>query len=284
MNHFFRLILGASVALAALLPPARAETETRSEHRLAQIVDRQKTLLAQAAAEGSKLDPESFRVQVQDICHDYELLLNDSPNYAAAYAFYGYFLSKMGMDKEAVAILLKANQLDPNIPLVKNQIGDFLAEQGKPLEAENYFMAAIKLNPNEPLYHYQLGKLLYDARDDFIKSGNWTRQQIGDASHKAFGRAAELAPNRIEFVYRYAESFADMDKPDWDQALKVWAALEDKEPTTLGRGVIRLQAANVMIKQGNIDAARVLLGTVTDPALAAQKQKLVAQLPENAKN
>ena len=40
--------------------------------------------------------------------------------------------------------------------------------------------------------------------------------------HEAFRTAAELAPDRIEFTYRYAESFYDLEKPDWDGAFKAW--------------------------------------------------------------
>ena len=46
---------------------------------------------------------------------------------------------------------------------------------------------------------------------------------------------------------------------------------------------MRLQAANVLIKQGKTDAATVLLNTVTEPELQEQKQKLVAQIAEKAK-
>jgi len=253
------------------------------ERELRQIVGRQKIILDQAAKDGEKADDESLRVELQEICHDYELLLHDSPNFAAAYASYGYLLSKIDMRKEAAAMLLKANALDPNIPLVKNELGNYLAEDGKPIEAVNYFIAAIKLEPNEPLYHYQLGTLLYEARDDFLKKGVYTRPQIDEAMHNAFKKAAELAPDRIEFTYRYAESFADVEKPDWDGALKVWASLEDKAQTPMERGTMRLQAANVLIKQGKFDHARLLLAMVTEPGLEAQKQKLVAQLPESAK-
>jgi hypothetical protein len=128
-----------------------------------------------------------------------------------------------------------------------------------------------------------LGTLLYEARDDFLKKGVYTRPQIDEAMHNAFKKAAELAPDRIEFTYRYAESFADVEKPDWDGALKVWASLEDKAQTPMERGTMRLQAANVLIKQGKFDHARLLLAMVTEPGLEAQKQKLVAQLPESAK-
>src|SRR5206468_7516084 len=143
----------------------------------------------------------------------YESLLRENPKFAAAYADYGYLLRKVGMRKESASMLLKANQLDPDIPMVKNQLGNYLAEDGKPLEAAPYFLAAIKLAPNEPLYHYQLGTLLVEGRDVFIRSGEWTRAALDHAMHEAFRRAAELAPDRFEFAYRYAESFADMENP-----------------------------------------------------------------------
>ena len=180
-------------------------------------------------------------------------------------------------------MLLKANQFDPDIPLVKNQLGNYLAEEGRPLEAAPYFLAAIKLEPNEPLYHYQLGTLLTVARDDFIKSGEWSRAALDRAMHHAFQRAAELAPDRFEFAYRYAESFYDLETPDWDGALKAWADLEEKAPTPVERQTMRLHAANALIKAGRRDHARALLDTVDEPALQTQKQKLVAQLAETAK-
>jgi len=88
---------------------------------------------------------------------------------------------------------------------------------------------------------------LTEARDDFLKSGDWTRPQLDAAMHNAFKRAAELAPDRFEFAYRYAESFADLATPDWDAALKEWSALEEKAPTPIERQVMRLHAANIFI-------------------------------------
>lgn len=256
-----------------------AESETLSERTLKQIVERQKTLLADAAKQGDKLDQEAFRSQVQSVVHDYERLLAASPQFAAAYAAYGLLLGKVGMKKESVAMLLKANQLDSDIPLVKNQLGNFLAEEGRPLEAAPYFLAAIKLEPNEPLYHYQLGTLLTVARDDFLKSGEWTRAALDKAMHHAFQRAAELAPDRFEFAYRYAESFYDLADPDWTAALKAWADLEEKAPTPVERQTMRLHAANILLKTNKADHARALLETIDEPSLAGQKQKLIAQLP-----
>ena len=277
-----RSVLSVVLLLWVALISGAAESETMAERSFRRIAERQRELFANAAKQGDKLDEEALRTQVQSLVHDYELLLRNNPNFAPGYAAYGYLLCKVDMRKEAMAMLLKANQLDSDIPLVKNQLGNLLAEEGKPLQAAPYFLAAIKLEPNEPLYHYQLGTLLAEARDDFLKSntGEWTRESIDAAMHQAFKRAAELAPDRFEFAYRYAESFYDLEKPDWDGALKAWSALEEKAPTAIERQTMRLHAANICLKMGKRDHARALLETVNDPALQGQKAKLLPQLEE----
>lgn len=271
------------LSLLLVLPLAAAESESLAQRTLRQIAERQRTLLETAAKQGDKLDEEAFRTQLQELTHGYERLLQDSPNNAEIYAAYGYLLRKVDMRKQAAAMLLKANQLDSDMPLVKNQIGNLLAEDGRPLDALPYFMAAIKLSPKEPLYHYQLGTLLHEAQDDFLKSGEWTRTALDHATLGAFKTAAELAPDRFEFGYRFAESFYDLAEPQWDEALKIWAALEEKAGTPIERQTLRLHAANVLLKQGLPDRAKVLLDTVTEPELQNQKQKLIAPPAETAK-
>ena len=271
------------LSLWLALPLAAVESETLAQRTLRQIAERQRTLLETAAKQGDKLDEEAFRTQLQELTHGYERLLHDSPNNAEVFAAYGYLLRKVDMRKQAAAMLLKANQLDSDIPLVKNQLGNLLAEDGRPLDALPYFMAAIKLSPKEPLYHYQVGTLLHDAQDDFLKSGEWTRAALDHAMHGAFKTAAELAPDRFEFGYRYAESFYDLAEPQWDEALKVWAALEENAATPIERQTLRLHAANILLKQGHADRAKLLLGTVTEPELQGQKQKLIAPPAETPK-
>lgn len=268
--------------LVAAVAVLAAESETMADRTLKNIAEKQREIFAAAEKKSDKLDQEAFRTQVQSLTHAYERLLRDNPKFALAAAAYGGLLGKVGLRKEAAAMLLKANQLDSDIPFVKNQLGGYLAEEGKPLEAAPYFLAAIKLAPDEPIYHYQLATLLVEARDDFLRSGEWTRATLDEAMTHGFKRAAELAPERFEFGYRHAESFYDLAKPDWPAALKAWAALEEKARTAIERQTMRLHAANVLIKQGKPDYARTLLGTVDEPALQGQKQKLVAQLAETA--
>lgn len=262
---------------APKLPASPAQKE------LQRIITRQQLALAKAAEDNPKFDENQFKREMQDICYAYDDYLKKYPETAAGYAAYGYLLTKLDMRKQAAALLLKANQLDGNLPLVKNQLGNLLAEDGKPLEAVNYYLAAIKLDPKEPLYHYQLGTLLTEARDEFIKSGEWPRTALDRAMHEAFRQAATLAPHRIEFTYRFAESFYDLEQPDWEAALKAWGDLERTLAPGVERDTARLHAANILIKQNRLDHARAMLALVTAEALQKQKEKLVAQLDEKQK-
>jgi len=271
----------------AALPAAQKPTEedailtevaARATPKLKDLITRGDAALARI---GQDDDQENVKRDIQNLIFEYDAFLRAYPNFTPGYVAYGLLLGKVGMRRQSTTILLKANMMNPDIPIVKNQLGNYLAEEGEPIEAANYFISATHLAPEEPLYHYQLGTLLREARDDFLKSGQWTRAQLDRSMQEAFRRAAELAPNNFAFAYRYAQSFNDLAEPNWEEALKVWGALEDQCDPGLEKETIRLQAANILIQQKKFDHARLLLATVVDEKLNVQKQKLLDQLPAN---
>src|SRR4051812_15263360 len=268
------LLMAASV-FAAEAPP---RPETMAEKTLKEIVARQRDILGRAEKEGDNLDVAGLRGDLQGVINSYDVLIQKSPDFAPAYVAYGMLLGQVGMTKEAVGILLKANKLDADIPVVKNEIGRFLAEDGKLVEALPWIMAAIDLEPKEALYHYHLGKLLAEGRDEFIKTGQFTRAALDKAMLQAFLRAAELAPTNFAYAYRAAEAYYDLETPQWDAALAAWRKLDPGVETPLEHQTLRLHEANVLIKQGKAAEARALIDTVTEPALAKQKQTLLDSL------
>ncbi|HXA81206.1 MAG TPA: hypothetical protein VNV14_08040 [Opitutaceae bacterium] len=274
--------LRSVIALAALAAVLRAaDSGPTPGDTLKDLVARQQAIFADAEKnQGSPdFDQENLKSQLQQLADAYSVLLHDHPDFTEARVDYGQMLWKIDMRKEAVVQLLEANALDKDIPVVKNLLGNYLAEDGRPIEALPYFMAAIQLAPREPLYHYNLGLLLYSARDDLLKGGHWTRAALDHSMLEAFRRAAELAPDRIEYTYRYAYAFYDLETPDWESALKSWRALELQAQPGIELQFLQLQEATVLLKQKKPDAARALLDAITEPKLAEQRQKPVAQLP-----
>jgi tetratricopeptide (TPR) repeat protein len=285
MNYLLCFVLLISVVPASSLraagPSAAAISAASATDALKVLVERQRALLAEASQKTSRAELEDLRSQFQDLVFAYDDYLAKYPDIAAGYVSYALLLNQPVLDerKRAAVLLLRANHLDPNLPLVKNQLGNYLAEDGKPLDALNYYLAAVKLAPEEPLYHYQVGALLTEARDDFLKNGAWTRAQLDQAMQDGFEQAAALAPGNIGYAYRYGESFYDLERPEWSAALAYWQTLENKVTAPVEKQTIRLHQANVLIQQTKFAEARALLATVGETALQVQKQKLVAQLP-----
>ena len=274
------LTLLCALALAFPLSMWAQPNPAAAEATLKDIVARQETILAQAEKAGDALDEDNLRSQLQQLCNEYELLLRNNPHFVPAYVSYALLLGKVENRKESIDLLLKANAIDKNLPIVKNQLGNYLAEEGKPIEAMNYYLSAIQLEPKEPLYHYQLGTLLAEAHDDFLKTNQWTRTQLDKTMQDAFLQASLAAPADWRYAYRYGLSFYDLETPDWETALQFWKDFEKKLKPGAEQQTCRLHQAKVLLAQKHPDEARAALDTVTEPLLAKEKEKLIAELAQ----
>lgn len=273
---FPKRLLTALMALLLAAGPVLAET--LAEKNLKDLVARQRNILARAEAEKDHPDEAWLRGELQSVINGYDVIIQKNPDFAAAYVAYGLLLGQVGMTRAAVGMLLKANQLDPDIPLVKNELARFLAEDGKVADAVPWLVAAIELAPQEPLYHYHLGKLLTEGRDELIATGQFTRAALDKTMLDSFRRGAELAPDNFAYAYRQAEAYYDLETPQWEEALRRWSDLEGRAKPGIEQQTIRLHAANVLIRLGRPDHARALLITVIEPVLQKQKQTLLDEL------
>ena len=278
---FSHLLMLLCALVLAVTTGVRAD-DASAEVKLKDLVARQKAAFAKAEKAGDDYDKDDLRAQLQQICNEYDVLLRNNPKFVPAYVAYATLLGQIDNRKDSIALLLKANYLDKNLPIVKNQLGNYLAEEGQPVDAMNYYLSAIQLEPKEPLYHYQLGTLLFEARDDFLKTGQWTREQLDKTMQDAFLQAMNCAPDDWRYSYRYGLSFYDLETPDWDNALKFWRDFEKKFKPGIEQQTCRLHQAKVLMEQHHFDEARALFYSVTEPALAKEKEKLVAQLPAAA--
>jgi tetratricopeptide (TPR) repeat protein len=283
MMNLRRLLGKTGLVLVSLLWLATAaRAETMAEKSLLEIAERQRNIFARAEKEGEHLDQAWLRGELEGVIKSYDVLIQKNPDYALAYGGYGMLLGKVGMTKEAVIMLLKANKLDPTMPEVKNQIAVHLAEDGKPVDALPWVAAAIDLEPNKPLYHFHLGELLAAGRSDFVKTGQFDGGKLDQSMLDAFQKAAELSPGDFALGYRHAKAYYELETPRWAEALAVWEKLEAHVATDTQRQLVRLQRANVLIKLERPAEARPLLDSTTSPELAAEKQTLLDELTPKA--
>ncbi len=253
---------------------------TRADEQLEDLLKTQRELLIRAEAAQVQEDIEALRPRLQDLVFDWEDYLRTYENKVEGYIAYSILLGNPLIDerKRAKALLLKANTLDPNLPIVKNQLGKYLAEEGLPRQALPYFIAAADLVPEEPLYHYQIGQLLAGARETFLESGQWTTDTIDKAMQNALAQAVRLDPESIPYAYRFAESYYDLETPPWDDALAAWRKLESRSESPVEQQMMRLHQANVRLFQGELDSAESLLEESFDEVLVRQQESLRARL------
>jgi tetratricopeptide (TPR) repeat protein len=286
MLRFFAL----SFALLYLATPnlfaaeKAQRTETLAERQLKTLVQREKEIWEALNKASNEDDVQTLKPKLRDVATSYDNLISDNPDFVAAYVTYGLLLSRIGERKASVSIFLEANEIDSNIPIVKNQLGNYCIEEGKYEEALSYYLKAIELEPEEPLYRHQLGTLLTEFMKFFIADGIYTREAIEKQMHDAFQKAAELAPSSFAYTYRYAESYYDLTEPQWEEALTIWEKLEEMAPTSLEKQTVQLHRANIYLKQERFLGARTLINKITEPALSSNKQALLDQLNKDDSN
>ncbi len=260
----------------------RAEGErSAADEELEALLELQHELLGRAAMAAYQEEVEALRPRVQTLVFDYERFLRNNPRHVDGMVAYSMLLGSRVIDERerAEALLLKANALDPNRAVVKNQLGKYIAEDGRPIEALNYFLAAVELEPEQALYHFQVGQLLGAARDDFLRSGEWTPEQIDAALMHALEEAVRLDSDNFAYAYRLAEAHYDVAEPDWEAALAAWQALAMRAEDPLRQGMVRLHEANVLLAMERLeDAAAVLETGAYEKPLEEQRDALLAKL------
>lgn len=261
-----------------LFSSLEAESQRLGDTALEAILERQETLFARLEAQPNSYPQGEIERQFTTIAREYEALIVDDDDNTYLYLLYGKFLRRIGETERANVMFVKANDLDPEIAVAKQQIGNYLAENGHYAHALAYFLAAIELEPRTAIYHYQVGELLHIGRNTLLSEGAFTTETLDNQMLEAFRQAAAIEPSNRRYQLRYAEAFFDVDAPQWPVALDLWQALTRDAPTKQAADAARLQQARVALKMGRQAQAEMLLKKAVEPELEAARSQLQQQL------
>lgn len=276
------LIALSSIALA--ISPASAaknsgneqgEQESLAVYLLKQLNEREQIAYKKYETAIESGDVDQVKRELQSVIDGYDKLITDAPNYAPGYVSYGLMLNRTGNRDASYAMFLKADELDPMVPVVKNQLGNYMAEEGKYTEAYGFYLLARDLDPKQSLYDYQLGNLLIAYRDYFVGDGLFTERAIDEHIQQHFRMAMINSPKDLSFKMRYAQSFFDVENPDWVAALETWQELYKSAGSEYEQQIVRLYTARVRYELQHHQAARKLLKQIDHPSLAESKQVLL---------
>lgn len=224
--------------------------------------------------------PPAYEAKVLDLQKRYQAFVNTYPKHLYGKILFGKFLQKIDEPELANQQFLNANDLNPNIAVVKQQLGNYLTEHGEYGLAVPYFLSAIDLEPNVAVYHYQLGELLFTYRAFFIRDKIYTAEVLDKQMLEAFGTATKLDPNNRTFAIRYAESLMDVDYPNYTQVLKHWDNLLQTSKNPLEQQLIFLRKAQVLIEMKEYKSAEALLKQPFDVRFEQSRAALLEKIQE----
>ena len=246
-----------------------------AQSRLATIVAKERTLFLAANNKRAMNEKELTR-KIQDLVADFESYLADNPKDLTALILYGKFLRRVDQPGPATGVFLKADKLDPDIAVIKQQIANYLTEEGRIAEALPYLLRAVELSPEKAIYHNQLGSFLFLFREELIRLGITTQSTNDRNMMIAFREAAKLESDNFDYRVRYAQSFFDVSNPDWEEALKVWNALSSEGNRSIEKAeYLLLCQARILVKLGRLKEAKVLIDRVRSPVMGATKRRLL---------
>jgi tetratricopeptide (TPR) repeat protein len=260
--------------------PASAHTKTDNDRLVViAVADRD---FFQALNGNPTVWPETERNQrAQAIYDQYSQYIADHPDDVTAVVLYGKFLRRAGQPDLAYEVFRRADQLDPNLAVVKQQLANHFAEAGQPAPALDLLRQAEALAPAEPVYHYEMGELLNVFYNRFLAAKTFDAPGLDHTMEAEFARAAVLAPQEKGYAWRHAESYYDQRNPDWNAALAAWIALASQTTDPGELQALRLHQARALIELGRTGEARSLLALPVSNILATSRAALLKRLTTN---
>lgn len=270
----------SSIVLSTQLS-AEAKQSDLNTQRLLDISTREQKIYQQLSADPEFYSANDLERHVNELIRSYSSYLSENPDDVSALILYGKLLRRVGKNEEAFKAFLKADELDPKIAVVKQQIGNHFAETGKGKAALTFYLNAIELDPEAAAYHYALGEILYTFRDEFLEEAIFTRDALDREMIKAFRTTVRLQPDNFDSQMRLGEAYYDLASPDWKAALLHWDKLRKATTDdTLRAQIIDLHKARVLGKLGRTVEAKELAATIVQPSLQQSKQQVLAELSE----
>jgi tetratricopeptide (TPR) repeat protein len=277
-NTMFAIRFLLIFCLSATCALAQAPSSDLASKRLLAIAEKEAAIYQKIAEDPEFYSEADLERRVQELIQSYSAYLIDQPDDVSAYILYGKLLRRVQEHEQAFLAFLKADELDPGIAVVKQQIGNHLAEEGKGKAALTFYLRAVDLEPETGVYHLALGQLLYDFRQEFIEDGIFTRDALEREMLQAFRRAASLEPENFDYQMRLGEAYYDLTSPDWKRALIHWNRLRKQANSEIQVEILNLHRARVLGKLGRSEEARTLLAQILHPALQKSKQQVLDEL------
>ena len=256
----------------------REKAFSLAEINLGRILDAQIKFFHFAKNSTPALEGELTR-KAQEIVTSYEDYLAENPGDINALLLFAKFLQKVGQSERAIDYYLEADQIDPKLAVVKQQIANHLIKEGRPLDAFPFLMMTAQIAPQEATYHFEIGNYIHLFSSELVDGKILSSTSVKSMMRESFKQAFLLSPDCFEYVLRYGQSFFDDPNSDKLESLKIWDSLLTDFPNRTNTEIdyLKLCKARVLIELNRREDAKELIQTVNSKDLKKSKVSLLKQ-------
>lgn len=243
-------------------------------------------------AEAETLSENERSRRAADIAERFDLLASRFSDAVPVLYFYAEFLRDGGEFSRAEKLLLRAESLEPEFVPARFLLGEIFAERGEPSKAFPRYEFAVRAAPENLAYHLTFGEFLADSRDALLAEKIFrSRDEFDTAMQDEFRAACAVAPSDLDVRVRYAESFYDVESPDWNAALAAWNVaanlLDERVPAERNsslRAAIALHRARANAELGRFaEAEKILDAAERVPALERSRETVLKIIKDRKK-
>jgi TolB-like protein/Tfp pilus assembly protein PilF len=102
-----------------------------------------------------------------------------NPNYVTAYHWYALLLGgPLGRTDEALALIMKAAELDPRSPIILQNVGGFLGSVGRPDESLAWLLKSIEIDPDSAAGYQPIGSHYWEIEGQLDEAARWLRKAV----------------------------------------------------------------------------------------------------------
>ncbi len=265
------------VSHAKVLKPY-SDNQTLSQKKVLEILSEQEKFFDRASLKSvpSASDTISNKRRIDSLWKQYLL---ENPKDVEARILCAKFQRACGDNETAYVYFKEADEMNPNIAVVKQQLSVYEAESGAAIEAYGHIEDALALEPDVPVYNIQAAQTILFFRDEISKEKNIPREELDKKMIFYYRRAAELAPGDSTLQWKYARAFYDVKNADWNAALKQWDfVLENCAAFDVEKQTALANKARVLIELNRDSEAEGILKKIDNPNLSDSKNALLAEI------
>ncbi len=242
------------------------------EQKLLKVIQLEESFFANE----NEVEEHFIASQAQEIVHLYENIIENNPDHVESKILFGKFLIKVGQHEEAIPFFLEADQLNPNLAVIKQQIANHLIHTNRVADALPFMLLATEIEPEQPIYHFSLGQFLQRFKTSLLDANISNLPSIDDLMLNSFKKASELKPGNFNYALRFAQCFHDLEHPNKLHALDEWNRLNSQFPRLSSREkqYVNLQRAHFLLDLNRTAEAQEILESIEHTSLLEAKGRL----------